>query len=312
MSTFATMDCTKKVDHGKSTLGAFSVLPPETIQEFMSYLDPKTVVRVASLSSAFHNSFKRAQGVIAYQIIVNELGPREAKAATARYASTIPDLKESLSVLVVKSRTNPIAARVQLGFNTFFLDVTRFSIPKTILTLPIAQKIIKYHERVVQLSVNYYEYLKESWESSDASAESPGWVHPFVTNAASPRERLMQKLAVYVADIARHMFPEEYRDDQQTHLVSEDYGEHGRSTFKVWFTKFPFVNYVTLGRLPDPQPDNQPPFEICVAKLYPKTIDTLEHDEELAVENDRYGAVYADSDSDEDENSDEDDTGSLT
>ncbi|KAI1373509.1 hypothetical protein F4677DRAFT_429140 [Hypoxylon crocopeplum] len=237
---------TTNMEHHKSLLGAFEVLPVEIIQQFMCHLHLKSLLNVASLSSQFYAIFTGAENVIIHHAITNEIGQEAIQAATTRYACSIPDLKADMDILVDESPTSSTAVTMEFRRNrTVILDATRFNIPKSIFTLPAAHEIISFHERVMSLVNRYSEWMK-SEVARDEKLASLTLPH---------REQVVRmQLILYAAQTARLLSPGEYRE------VGADEGCFITVTFGKLDVIWAYIRNL---------PEHGPPFTSMMVKVVP-------------------------------------------
>ncbi|KAI1662367.1 hypothetical protein F4813DRAFT_344286 [Daldinia decipiens] len=195
----------------KSAAGYFGNLPIELIQDIMCRLHWKNLKKMILLSSPFLSVFQGAQDTILYNVGANEMGADVFEAALVRYACTVPALRNSLDI-EVKSRTRPIDTTLFFNGTERIFNTSRFRMPAKAFTIEVFREIMSFHEKVAVIMKVYEKWLLESHAAFD------GYYMDWVTDR-TPREKDRPPIAVYTVDIARLLYPDDYKEALRTPFV---------------------------------------------------------------------------------------------
>ncbi|KAI0845816.1 hypothetical protein F5Y00DRAFT_265150 [Daldinia vernicosa] len=204
------MEHTKLVKNN-STAGYFGNFPVELIQEIMCHLDWNSLKKMILLSSTFLSVFQGAEETILYHIAAKKLGTDVLEVALVRYASTIPALRESIDIQV-ESRTRPIDTTVTFNGTQRTFNTGRFRMPAKSFTVEVFREIMSFHEKIAMLLTDYEDWLLETHAAFDAHYTD--WL-----THRTPREKDHVDIALYTAEIARLLYPNDYNETFKTPFI---------------------------------------------------------------------------------------------
>ncbi|KAI1651222.1 uncharacterized protein F4817DRAFT_366765 [Daldinia loculata] len=234
------MEHTKLVKN-ESAAGYFGNLPVELIQDIMCRLHWKSLKKIILLSSTFLSVFQGAQETILYHVAANEMGTDVFEAALVRYACTVPALRNSLDI-EVQSRTRSIDTTISFNGTSRIFNTSRFRMPAKSFTIEVFRDIMSFHEKLAIIIADYEESLLETHAAFDAHYLD--WV-----TDRTPREKDRVRIAVYTMEIARLLYPNDYKEAIRTSFVVK---------FEVCWADWVIMEH---------EPKNDPPFAVTCQSL---------------------------------------------